>query len=133
MNAAAKARASAEEKGLIKERTNYLSLAPKNGAGVPTPNGPHTIKLISDEIVKDATGVQKLQVTVEEGGVEKLWNINLKDNEGNLHYLVETLSHIEVGSTIVVEMMNRNGRNFVQVTDPVDQDKPSLDSKEEDF
>ena len=66
---------------------------------------------------------------VEEKGVTKYWTIDLKDKEGNLHYLVETLSHIDAGSTITVEMMKNGARNYVRVSDAVGG-APALDEQE---
>lgn len=63
----------------------------------------------------DAAGVKRLEVTVIEGGKQKLWTIDLKGKDGNLHYLVQTLKDYNEGDEVIVEMKNANGRNFVQV------------------
>lgn len=101
--------------GKVRERDEFLKLAPQNSAGVPVPNGPHTIVLVSDKLGKDSMGNDRLEVTVKEQGVTKLWTIPLKDKEGNLHYLVQALSVYPEGETLVVEMKKKGPKNYVDV------------------
>lgn len=82
--------------------------------------GAHTIMLVSDSIGKgkdpmSGAEVEQLQVIVTEGGVEKMWNIPLKDKESNLHYLVQRLAEFNEGDTLVVEMKKKGMRNFIDV------------------
>lgn len=115
MKAAEKLLEKAKASGKVKERDEYLRLAPKNEQGVPTPNGPHKLKLVGDKIGTNNLGEQQLHVTVLEGKTQKLWTIPLKDKEGNLHYLVQTLAQYNEGDEIVVEMKKNGAKNYVEV------------------
>lgn len=115
MNTAKQQLDRAQAAGKVKERDNYLSLAPKNSEGVPTPNGQHRIVLVKDEKTTNSMGKEQLTVTVKEGGVEKIWNIKLKDDEGNLHYLVQILADYNEGDELIVEMKKNGAKNFVDV------------------
>ena len=115
MNTAKQQLDRAQAAGKVKERDNYLSLAPKNSEGVSTPNGQHRIVLVKDEKTTNSMGKEQLTVTVKEGGVEKIWNIKLKDDEGNLHYLVQILADYNEGDELIVEMKKNGAKNFVDV------------------
>src|SRR5438105_2713642 len=115
MNTAKQLFDKASQSGKVKEREEYLRLAPKNEQGVPTPNGPHKLTLVSDKVGTNNLGEQQLQVSVTEKGIPKLWTIPLKDKEGNLHYLVQTLATYEPGDEIIVEMKKNGAKNYVEV------------------
>ena len=115
MNAAKKVLEKAQVAGKVREREEYLRLAPKNEQGVPTPNGPHKVKLISDKIGTNNMGEQQLQVVVVEGKHQKLWTMPLKDKEGNLHYLVQALADYEPGDELIVEMKKNGAKSYVDV------------------
>lgn len=110
----------AKDKGQVKERDTYLSLAPKNASGVPTPNGPHYITLVSDAPTKNNEGIDQMSYTVMEGGKEKVWNVklwNIDQNTGEktLHYVVQTLKDFNEGDRLVVEMKKNGTKNFVDI------------------
>lgn len=110
----------AKDAGKVKERDSYLSLAPKNEQGVPTPNGPHTIIVLNDKITKTNEGVDQMTYTVSEGGKEKLWNVklwNIDQNTGEktLHYLVQALAEYNEGDKLIVQMKKNSSKNFVDV------------------
>lgn len=99
----------------------YLALGNKDeetGAVVAT--GPHIIKLVSDSLGKGTdpfTGKERdeLHVVVLEGGVEKMWNIPVKNKDGNLHYLVQRLAEFKPGDELVVEMKRKGMKNYIEV------------------
>jgi len=102
-----------------KTRKEFLSLGRKVD-GKMVLSGPHTIKLVSDKIGSGTDPFTKqpreeLQVLVSENGVEKMWNIPLKDKDGNLHYLVQKLTEFNEGDMIVAEMHTNGMKNYVTV------------------
>lgn len=110
----------AKDQGQVKERDNYLSLAPKNDLGVPTPNGPHMIILVADKPTVNNEGIEQMSYTVLEDGVQKIWNvkkwqINPNTAEKTLHYVVQTLASLDEGDKVTVEMKKNGAKNFVDI------------------
>jgi len=103
-----------------KTRKPYLQLGEKQEGGGVKSTGKHVVKIISDKV---GTGKdpfteeprQELQMVVSENGVEKLWNIPVKDKNGNLHYLVERLAEVPEGATISLEMKSKGMKNYIEL------------------
>ena len=90
-----------------------LQLAVKKEGGGVLGTGPHTVVLVSDEVVKGTdfrTGKERFEVkyTVKENGDLKTYNVPVKDKTGGVHYLVQRLAELPEGSTVTLEY-KRNG------------------------
>lgn len=97
-----------------------LRLAIKEGDGAPKPTGPHRVKIIEDKIQKgkdSQTGapIDIVRYIVEEDGVQKRYDVPVKDKAGELHYLVQRLSELPEGQEIIMEMKKRGPKNYVSV------------------
>ena len=103
-----------------KTRKPYLQLGEKQEGGGVKSTGKHVVKIMSDKV---GTGKdpfteeprEELQMVVSENGVEKIWNIPVKDKNGNLHYLVERLSEVPEGATISLEMKSKGMKNYIEL------------------
>ena len=50
-------------------------------------------------------------MVITDNGVEKLWNMPIKNEDGNLYYLIEDLEDIEIGEEFFVEAFKlKNGK-----------------------
>lgn len=82
--------------------------------------GPHTVALVSDEIVEgtDFHGEQRkeMKFTFKENGVLKTYNAPLRDTRGNVHYLIERLGRYKAGSTVILEYKQKGTRGYIDVT-----------------
>lgn len=119
-----------EEKG-VKFDLPWLQLGIKQEGGGVKPTGPHKIKFIKEPKVgkgKDPVTQQErqeLHFIVEEGGVEKKWNIPLYMKDGSPHYLLSRLEEVSVGDEVVLEMKNKGIKNYIEVL--YENDKEDLD------
>lgn len=98
-----------------------LRLGVKLEKGGVQATGPHTVKVISDLIQKGKhkqTGeiIDIVRYTFEESGQPKWYDVPVKDEAGDLHYLVQRLSEVAEGQEIVLEMKKRGPRNYIDVT-----------------
>lgn len=97
-----------------------LRLGNKLEKGGVQSTGPHTVTLVTDLIQKGKhkqTGeiIDIVRYTVEEGGVRKWYDVPVKDEAGDLHYLVQRLSEVPEGQEIIMEMKKRGPRNYIDV------------------
>lgn len=96
-----------------------LNLAEKTDKGVQG-TGPHTVKLVSDRIVKGTEyetqkEIQEVEYTVEEDGVEKTYNVPVKDKLDKLHYLVQRLAQYNEGDIVVMEYKRKGIKGYIEV------------------
>jgi len=82
--------------------------------------GPHRVKFISDKLVmgKDPETMkerQEIQFTVEENGVQKIWNVPLFNKKGEPNYLIERLADIKEGDEVILESKRRGPKNYTSV------------------
>ena len=98
-----------------------LRLGIKREKGGVDSTGSHTVKLISDKIVKGIdreTGkvIDYVKYVFEENGEQKEYRTRLKHKEtGELQYLVQNLANVNEGDTIVLEMKKMGAKNYVEV------------------
>ncbi len=98
-----------------------LRLGVKLDKGGVQPTGPHTVVMVSDKIVQGLdreTGkvIEFVKYIVEENNVQKEYRTRLKNKEtGELNYLVQNLSQVEEGDTVVLEMKKMGLKNYVEV------------------
>ncbi len=119
-----KARAS----GAIADKSKFFSVTDKNKVevngqmiDVEVPNGQHRVKILSQKIGKGKNfkGVEQdmLIMTVSDNGVEKLWDMPLKNEENKLYYLIEDIENIEIGEEFLVEAFKlQNGKYGKRIT-----------------
>jgi hypothetical protein len=123
MTLAAEIAAKAREKGAIAEKQQFFSVTDKkkvdagNGVmvDVEVPNGQHRVKIVSQKLGKgknfQGVEVEELQMVVTDNGVTKYWNMPLKNEDGNLYYLIEDLENIELNEEFIVEAFKlKNGK-----------------------
>lgn len=106
-----------------------------NGKQSVHATGPHTVRLISDKIVKgrdreSGNIVELVKYVLEEGGVKKEYRCPLKHKEtGELHYLVQILSKVPENTEVIMEMKKQGPRNYVEVRNldgtRIDSDEPT--------
>ena len=128
MTLAGEIAAKAREKGAIAERSKYFSVTDKKKVevggemiDVEVPNGQHRVKILSQKIGKGKNykGVEQemLIMVVNDNGAEKLWDMPIKNEDGNLYYLIEDLENIEIGEEFFVEAFKlQNGKYGKRIT-----------------
>ena len=115
----------------------------EEGHGVKA-TGPHTIKLLSDKVVKNTdyeTGAEIFVVRyiLEEAGEQRKYDVPMKDKKGEIHYLVQRLAEIPEGEEIILEMKKKGIRNYISITrknqpetiKPSDDDIPVIEDEGE--
>jgi hypothetical protein len=88
---------------------------------VEVPNGPHRVVITAQKIGKGKNfkGVEQEMLIMEitDNGGAKLWDMPLKNEDGNLYYLIEDLENIEIGEEFVVEAFKlKNGKYGKRIT-----------------
>jgi len=162
MTLAGEIAAKAREAGAIADKQQFFSVTDKkkvdagNGVmvDVEVPNGEHRVKIKSQKIGKgknfQGVEVDELQMVISDNGAIKFWNMPLKNEEGNLYYLIEDLEHIEIDEEFIVEAFKlKNGKYgkritkvagkasgetipTIQLDEPASEaDRPSLDGGED--
>lgn len=97
-----------------------LQLGIKTGKGVKS-TGKHTVKVISDKIIKkpireEGDDVHWVRYIVEEDGVEKQYDTRMKQKGGNdPSYFVQAMAVIEPGEVITLEMKKAGIKNYVEI------------------
>ena len=107
---------SAREKGAVRDQSGFFRVTDKKvidaGGGemveVQVPNGVHRVKVLSEKIGKgkafDGSEEDQLQMTVLDNGVEKQWNVGIKNKQtGKVNYIIEALENIEIGEEFIAE------------------------------
>ena len=97
-----------------------LQLGIKTGKGVKS-TGKHTVKVISDKIIKkpireEGDDVHWVRYIVEEDGVEKQYDTRMKQKGGNdPSYFVQAMANVEIGEVITLEMKKAGLKNYVEI------------------
>ena len=97
-----------------------LRLGVRSGGKV-SPTGPHKVKIIEDKLIKklNADGHEELFVryVFEEDGQRKQYDVHMKAKVGSdPHYLVQTLSEVEPGEELILEMKKSGVKSYIEVT-----------------
>lgn len=112
-----------------------LRLAIKEEGKAPKPTGPHRVTILEDKIqnAKNHKGevVPVVRYTFEENGEKKRYDVPVKNEAGELHYLVQRLAEFKEGDEIILEMKKKGPKNYVNVT-PVDAGTDIEVGEEED-
>lgn len=99
-----------------------LKLGIKQDKGGVKSTGRHVVRMISDKITKGRDResgqiIDAVKYVVEEKGQKYEYRCPLKNKEtGELHYLVQILSHVPEGTEVVMEMKKQGPRNYIDVT-----------------
>ena len=100
----------------------FLKLVAQLESGGTKSIGPHRVRLMKDEIVegKNFQGnvEEKMRYWVEEDGMEKKYDAPLRNEQGELHYLVQRLAEFEENDEIVLEYMRKGPRGYINVSLP---------------
>ena len=105
-----------EQAGILPKLSLFVQL---EGGGTKT-TGPHIVTLKGEKLRKgkDFQTNQEIDVMdyiVEEKGVEKVYSTPVKNKEGKLSYLVQTMSKYEVEDELVMEGKKKGIRGYVAV------------------
>lgn len=96
-----------------------LRLGSKTPKGVVS-TGQHKVVLVSDEKIKklDYLGNQKeyVRYTLKEGNELKYYDVPLYNSNKEIHYLIQRLAELNEGQEIIIELKNKNARNYVEIT-----------------
>ncbi|MBL7052076.1 MAG: hypothetical protein ISS01_03210 [Nanoarchaeota archaeon] len=97
-----------------------LQLAERLPGGGVKGTGPHTLKVLRDEIGKNKDYMTSDMVSgiwfyLEEDGREYKYFVPFKNKENRPHYLMERLAPIDEGTTIVMEYINQGGKGYIDV------------------
>lgn len=108
-----------------------LQLAVQLEGGGVRGTGPHKVKLISDKIVKGTeyqTGKERYEVKylVEEDGEKKSYSVAMKDQNDEVHYLVQRLAEVPEGTEVILEYKRRGLKGYIDVQ--VVGEEPSISS-----
>jgi hypothetical protein len=118
----------AREKGAIADKNQFFSVTDRkkvevDGAMVEidVPNGQHRVKIVSQKIGKgksyNGTEQDMLIMVITDNGVQKTWDMPIKNEDGNLYYLIEDLEDIEIGEEFLVEAFKlKNGKYGKRIT-----------------
>lgn len=122
MTLAKKIADNARAKGAIADKSQFFSVTDKkkievNGEmiDVEVPNGQHRVTILSQKIGKgksyNGAEQDQLIMVILDNGKEKTWDMPIKNEEGNLYYLIEDLENIEIGEEFFVEAFKlKNGK-----------------------
>jgi hypothetical protein len=112
----------ARANGAIADKSKFFSVTDKKKVeiggeliDVDVPNGQHRVKILAQKIAKGknfkGVEVEMLVMTILDNGVEKQWDMPLKNEDGNLYYLIEDIENIELGEEFLVEAFKlQNGK-----------------------
>lgn len=97
-----------------------LRLAIKEEGRAPKPTGPHRVTIIEDRIMNGKnpqTGEIRpiVRYIFEENGEKKQYDVPVKNDAGELHYLVQQLAEFKEGDELIIEMKKRGPKNYVSV------------------
>ena len=110
-----------------------LAVRKENAEGklVVVGTGKHQVKFISDKVVmgKDYQTREErheVQYIFEEKGQQKKYNVPVKDENGEVHYLIQRMADIEYGEEITLEYQRKGLKGFIMTERVVNQEaKPS--------
>lgn len=117
-------------------------IVPKLRLGVKTekgviPTGPHRVKMISDRVImgKDekAKPIEVVEYTVEEKGETKLYQVKVKNKEGQLNYLVQHLAEVSAGQEVILEMKKAGIKNYISVIPVSGTKSVEVDDQDVDY
>ena len=96
-----------------------LHLAIKTDKGVQG-TGAHQVKMISDRIIKGTdyqTGKERLEVEylLEENGEKKKYSVAMRDENNEIHYLVQRLADVQEGEEVILEYKRKGVKGFIEV------------------
>lgn len=120
----------------------FLRLATKKEGKGTESTGPHKVKIIGDEVIKDkdfsGNEIFKVRYTLEENGVKKRYDVAVKNDKGELSYLVQKLADIPEGTEITLEYVRKGLKGYIDVRTQAEEiakdsesEMPVIQEKEE--
>jgi len=114
-----------------------LKLATQRPGGGVSATGPHTVTVISESLINTTqyeTGekVATMRYFFEEAGEKKQYDVEVKDKNGNLHYLIQRMAEFKPGDVLTMECIRKGARNYISVQ-KVDEDIPVIEDGRSDF
>lgn len=111
-----------------KNIVSLLQLAEQLPGGGTKSTGPHTVKMIRDEVGKNkdyisGDMVDGLWFFVEENGQPFRYFVPYLNKQDEPHYLMERLAPIKEGDVVVLEYIRQGARGYIDVRS-VDQESP---------
>ena len=111
----------AKESGKVSDVIPFLRLGIKKEGGGVQSTGPHTVKFVSDKIVKGVDyhtqkDIDEVEYLFEEDGKQKIYRVPIYGKDGNLHYLLQKMADFDYGDTIRLEMKKAGKRNVISVS-----------------
>ena len=97
-----------------------LQLAIKQDKGGVKGTGPHTVKMIDEKLINTInfeTGkeVPTVRYFFEEDGNKKQYDVEVKDKNDNLHYLIQRFAEIEKDETVILEYKRKGMKGYIDV------------------
>lgn len=98
----------------------FLKLAIKKDGGGTVGTGPHKVKLLKDKVGKKReyhTGkeIYVMWYFVEENGEEKKYPVPVKDDNNEVHYLIQRLAEFSEGEEIIMEYKRKGAMGYIDV------------------
>lgn len=152
---------NARDKGMVADKLKFFTVTDKKKVevggeliDVEVPNGQHRVKITSQKIGpgKNFKGIEQEMLIMEiiDNGVPKLWDMPIKDDKGNLYYLIEDLENIELNEEFFVEAFKLSNGHYgkritkvagkgtgehiptIQLDEPVsEENRPGLDGNQD--
>jgi len=102
-----------------------LKLAYKLPKGGTKGTGPHRVTIKGEQLVNSmdyGTGKEEahLRYTFMEDNTEKIYDVPVKDQKGDLHYLIQRLSQYEPGTELILECLKAGPRSYISVIEAED-------------
>jgi hypothetical protein len=83
--------------------------------------GKHYVRLIEEKVINGKEFgtdevIPKMRYIFEENGEKKSYDARMKDKQtGELHYFVQSMSNVEEGEEIIIEMIKKGMKNVINV------------------
>lgn len=116
--------------------TPKLRLAIKEDGKAPVPTGPHKVILLEDKLIngKDEKGnaITMVRYFFEENGEKKRYDVPMKNNDGEIHYLVQRLAEVAEGQELIIEMKKKGIKNYVSINIVGEAHEVEVDDENQD-
>lgn len=113
-----------------------LQLGKKLESGGVQPTGPHRVKFLKDRTRKGThpiTGKDRDEVEYifEENDVEKTYRVAIKNEAGELNYVVQRMAEFNYGDELVLEMKKKGIKNYIDINPVLEETEDVVDINDE--